>query len=165
MYNYAKRFFATFSYFGTSPDVVRNHTPNNGVILRIIATKDRWLLSPRLRSDSRTARVPPKCYNIPMTSADFHATLGDPAPPPDLPPTLEALWWDAKGDWARAHSLVDELESQDGMAVHAYLHRKEGANWNAEYWYNRAGRQFHHPSLPDEWSALVFALCADRPAR
>lgn len=93
-----------------------------------------------------------------MTPDEFRATLGDPAPPADLPPTLEALWWDAKGDWARAHSLVDDLESKDGMSVHAYLHRKEGADWNAEYWYNRAGRQFHHPALADEWSALVNAL-------
>ena len=95
-----------------------------------------------------------------MTPDTFRASLSDPAPPAGLPATLEALWWDAKGDWAQAHSLVDELESKDGMAVHAYLHRKEGADWNADYWYNRAGRQFHHPNLPDEWSALVDHLCS-----
>jgi hypothetical protein len=94
-----------------------------------------------------------------MTPDDFRASLSAQTPPAGLPVTLQALWWDAKGDWAQAHSLVDELESQDGMAVHAYLHRKEGADWNAEYWYNRAGRQFHHPELTAEWSALVNALC------
>jgi hypothetical protein len=94
-----------------------------------------------------------------MTPDEFRTSLNQEFPPPGLPATLQALWWDAKGDWAQAHSLVDELESQDGMAVHAYLHRKEGADWNAEYWYNRAGRQFHHPGLQDEWSALVNALC------
>jgi hypothetical protein len=75
-----------------------------------------------------------------------------------LPAPLAALWWDAKGDWTQAHSLVDELETADGMAVHAYLHRKEGATSNADYWYQRAGRRFHRPSLEGEWQALVDEL-------
>jgi hypothetical protein len=44
------------------------------------------------------------------------------------------------------------------MAVHAYLHRKEGEAWNADYWYKRAGRQFHRESLDGEWAALVEGL-------
>jgi hypothetical protein len=44
------------------------------------------------------------------------------------------------------------------MAVHAYLHRKEGAASNADYWYARAGRQFQRPTLAAEWEALVDAL-------
>jgi hypothetical protein len=62
------------------------------------------------------------------------------------------------GDWSRAHALVNELETTDGMAVHAYLHRKEGSVSNAEYWYQRSGHTFHRPSLYDEWTALVEAL-------
>jgi hypothetical protein len=58
----------------------------------------------------------------------------------------------------QAHALVDELETQAGMAVHAYLHRKEGQAWNAEYWYKRSGRQFHREQLEDEWAALVEGL-------
>jgi hypothetical protein len=71
---------------------------------------------------------------------------------------LTALWWDAKGDWARAHALVDELETKDGMAVHAYLHREEGVAWNADYWYRLAGKGFYRPSLEAEWAALVEGL-------
>jgi hypothetical protein len=82
-------------------------------------------------------------------------------PPPARPAPLIALWWDAKGDWAKAHGLVDELETKDGMAVHAYLHRKEGVEWNAEYWYERAGRGFHRPELEDEWQALVEGLLGE----
>jgi hypothetical protein len=93
-----------------------------------------------------------------MDTKTFRATLNNDAPPEDFPVTLAALWWDAKGDWARAHGLVDELETQDGMAVHAYLHRKEGAQSNAEYWYARAGRRFHRPALEAEWEALVEGL-------
>jgi len=59
---------------------------------------------------------------------------------------------------ARAHSLVDELETADAMAVHAYLHRKEGSDSNAEYWYRLAGSTHRRPTLEAEWAALVEAL-------
>lgn len=88
----------------------------------------------------------------------FRALLSLAEPPPGLPATLAALWWDAKGEWARAHEMVDSLEDRDGMAVHAYLHRKEGAAGNADYWYQRAGRSFHRPELDAEWQALVEGL-------
>lgn len=93
-----------------------------------------------------------------MTSDEFRATLRGEAPSENLPVPLAALWWDAKGDWARAHSLVDSLETADGMAVHAYLHRREGADWNADYWYRRAGRSFYRSDLAEEWTALVEGL-------
>jgi hypothetical protein len=90
-----------------------------------------------------------------MNLDDFKASLGEAQPRTGLSAPLSALWWDAKGDWTRAHALVDELESKDGMAVHAYLHRKEGNATNADYWYARAGRGFYRPPLEAEWEALV----------
>jgi hypothetical protein len=90
-----------------------------------------------------------------MTLDEFRASLSQTDPPPELPVPLTALWWDAKGDWDRAHGLVDSLDTRDAMAVHAYLHRKEGVSWNAEYWYNRAGRKFHGLSFEAEWHALA----------
>jgi hypothetical protein len=44
------------------------------------------------------------------------------------------------------------------MAVHAYLHRKEGSASNADYWYQRSGRNFFRPTLDAEWEALVEGL-------
>jgi len=93
-----------------------------------------------------------------MNIVSFSATLQGESPPSGLSDPLVALWWDAKGDWARAHNLVDELETPEGMAVHAYLHRKEGEQRNADYWYRRAGRAYHRSSLAEEWSALVRGL-------
>jgi hypothetical protein len=93
-----------------------------------------------------------------MKTDEFRASVTGAEPPSGLAAPLAALWWDAKGDWARAHGLVDELESADGMAVHAYLHRKEGAASNADYWYRRAGRKFHRDTLEEEWAALVEGL-------
>jgi hypothetical protein len=95
-----------------------------------------------------------------MTAEEFRELLARDAPPQGLSAPLAALWWDAKGEWGRAHGMVDELESKDAMAVHAYLHRKEGAEWNANYWYDRAGRTYHRTQLSDEWQALVEALLA-----
>jgi hypothetical protein len=89
---------------------------------------------------------------------EFTASLAERAPRADFLTPLAALWWDAKGDWNKAHGLVDGLETTDGMAVHAYLHRKEGSASNADYWYHRAGRNFRRPTLDAEWTALVEAL-------
>ena len=93
-----------------------------------------------------------------METAEFRASITDPEPPLGLSLPIQALWWDAKGDWARAHALVDSLETPEGMAVHAYLHRKEGEEWNANYWYQRVGKRFRRPSLDEEWQALVEGL-------
>jgi|ERR1700677_10501 hypothetical protein len=93
-----------------------------------------------------------------MYAKDFRASVAQDAPPATVSAPLAALWWDAKGDWTRAHALVDELETLDGMAVHAYLHRKEGSASNADYWYQRAGRDFYRPPLEAEWEALVEGL-------
>jgi hypothetical protein len=93
-----------------------------------------------------------------MTPEQFRASIKKDAPPIELSSPLAALWWDAKGDWTRAHALVDELESTEGMAVHAYLHRKEGRASNADYWYQRAGRTYHRPTLDAEREALIEGL-------
>ena len=97
---------------------------------------------------------------VPMNSEEFTKSLAGDAPPAELSAPLKALWWDAKGDWAQAHAQVDELETREAMAVHAYLHRKEGAAGNAEYWYARAGSAHRRPTLEAEWKALVEALLA-----
>jgi hypothetical protein len=90
-----------------------------------------------------------------MELEHFTKTLADAAPNGRWPASLQALWWDARGDWTKAHGLVDDLETTDGMAVHAYLHRREGDAANAEYWYRRAGSQHRRPTLEVEWKVLV----------
>lgn len=96
-----------------------------------------------------------------MNVVEFRESVNHQTPSEDLPAPLAALWWDAKGDWTQAHAMVDELETKEGMAVHAYLHRKEGSLSNADYWYARAGRTFYRAELNDEWEALVAGLLPD----
>jgi hypothetical protein len=41
-----------------------------------------------------------------MDLARFRASLDAPAPPSGLSAALAALWWDARGDWDRAHTAA-----------------------------------------------------------
>lgn len=79
-------------------------------------------------------------------------------PPSQTPPLVEALWWDAKGDWKRAHEIAQEFDTTDGAWVHAYLHRKEGDSWNAGYWYRRAGKPHCRATLETEWTDIASSL-------
>ena len=93
-----------------------------------------------------------------MELADFRDSLSKSAPPDDLGSLLRALWHDAKGDWSRAHEIVQDEAGHDAAWVHAYLHRKEGDLANASYWYQRAGKPVWKEPLEEEWEALAAAL-------
>ncbi len=70
-------------------------------------------------------------------------------------PTLLALWFDGHGDWTSAHAQVDQLSGKAAARIHAYLHRKEGDQWNADYWYSKSGEKRLQLSLDEEWEVLV----------
>jgi hypothetical protein len=88
----------------------------------------------------------------------FRDSIAKPQPPADLSPALKALWWDAKGDWDKAHEQAQERDDTAGTRVHAYLHRKEGDQSNAEYWYRRAGVTPSNLTLDEEWEELARAF-------
>ena len=85
----------------------------------------------------------------------FADSIAEPHPPAGLSLALQALWWDAKGDWDKAHDCAQAREDAAGNHVHAYLHRKEGDPPNAAYWYRRAGAAMPTVSLDEEWRELV----------
>ncbi len=93
-----------------------------------------------------------------MTLAEFRQSLTATEPPAGLTHALAGLWWDAKGDWARAHESAQQDEGRDGSWVHAYLHRKEGDQGNAAYWYNRAGKPTCQEPLDKEWLSIAKEL-------
>lgn len=90
-----------------------------------------------------------------QTIADFTASLEGHQPPSGCSVYLQALWYDKKGNWQQAHQLVDSLPGRDAAAVHAYLHRVEGDQGNAAYWYRQAGLPFPEYSLEEEWALLT----------
>jgi hypothetical protein len=93
-----------------------------------------------------------------MDLAGFEASLAAAAPPTGLAGALAALWWDAKGDWARAHEAAQAGEDAAHAWVHAYLHRKEPDPTNAAYWYARAGKPVATGPFDAEWRAIATAL-------
>ncbi len=93
-----------------------------------------------------------------MDLATLRSSLRDSTPPAAISLPLQALWWDAKGDWAKAHECAQAEPGPTGAAVHAYLHRKEPDLANARYWYNRAGRAPAEGSLEQEWESLATEL-------
>ena len=94
-----------------------------------------------------------------MTLDDFRKTLEQNQPPKGLNTYLESLWLDAKDDWEKAHTVVQNLNTPEAAWIHAYLHRKEGDAFNAGYWYRRAGRAVFTESLEQEWEQLVRYFC------
>jgi hypothetical protein len=90
-----------------------------------------------------------------MNVTEFQASTAADAPPDGLSLPLQTLWWEAKGDWKRAHACAQDDRTANGALVHAYLHRVEGDLSNAGYWYSRAGRPPSTAPLAAEWSALV----------
>ena len=75
-----------------------------------------------------------------MDLTEFRASTAAAEPPAGLSLPLQTLWWEAKGDWNRAHECAQEDRTPSGSIVHAYLHRVEGDLSNAGGWYNRSGR-------------------------
>ncbi len=89
------------------------------------------------------------------TFSSFKESLNQSTPNKDLSVILKSLWYDGKGDWDAAHAQVDHLSDNNSAWVHAYLHRKEGDMWNADYWYAKAKKNRPSISLDEEWKNLV----------
>lgn len=93
-----------------------------------------------------------------MEFETFTSSLVDNLPPTAVSDYLQALWYDARGDWNKAHDIIQDIPGTNASWIHAYLHRKEGDSGNARYWYSKAGRPYPQTSLQQEWEHLVKAL-------
>jgi hypothetical protein len=100
-----------------------------------------------------------------VTFDDFSRSLSGAAPASSLALPLVGLWWAAKGDWDRAHKIVQDDPSAEAAWVHAYLHRVEGDQSNAGYWYRRAGKPIANGSLETEWESIASTLTASAETR
>jgi hypothetical protein len=93
-----------------------------------------------------------------MNILSFKESLSGNEPPQNTSVYLKALWYEAKGDWDKAHKLIQDVEDKNASWIHAYLHRKEGDIANAGYWYSRAGKGRSAASLEKEWEEIADAL-------
>jgi hypothetical protein len=95
-----------------------------------------------------------------MRLAEFRSSIAAGAPPAGIAGPLAGLWWAAKGDWDKAHTIVQDDESREAAWVHAYLHRVEGDLPNAGYWYRTAGRPVARVPTDQEWADIAAELLA-----
>ena len=93
-----------------------------------------------------------------MDFETYRASVAEAAPPAGFGPAVEALWWEAKGDWQQAHRCAQRQADADGAWVHAYLHRVEGDLRNAAGWYRRAGKPVSEAPLPEVWETIARTL-------
>ncbi|EAR00422.1 hypothetical protein [Maribacter sp. HTCC2170] len=99
---------------------------------------------------------------IPNNYMEFEETFQREYPPNDWPEGLKALWFDAKGNWNSSHDLAQEMLNDLGSWIHGYLHRKEGDEWNAGYWYRMANKPFPKNSLKEELKEIVEYVLASK---
>lgn len=90
-----------------------------------------------------------------MTLDEFRKSFAGDEPPPAFSAHAKALWFAGKGDWEKAHDIVQDLPDPAASRIHAFLHRQEGDLSNAKYWYSKAGAQMSSLSVDEEWEELV----------
>ncbi|MGI9547269.1 MAG: hypothetical protein ACR2MM_08540 [Flavobacteriaceae bacterium] len=100
---------------------------------------------------------------MPKTYLEFENSINFDSPSKEWPEALQAMWWDSKGNWQKSHDLAEDINSNLGNWIHAYLHRKDGDQWNAGYWYQRAGRAFPVKTLEEECKELVLSILNEQP--
>lgn len=71
---------------------------------------------------------------------------------------LEALDLEKKGDWNKAHEIVQDLHHYFAYWIHAYLHRKEPDLINASYWYSRAKKSMPNYEFETEWKEIFDSI-------
>jgi len=96
--------------------------------------------------------------SLPTTYAEFLGTLENTNPPEMWPEGLKAMWWDACDNWHNSHNIAQHIPSDLGHWIHAYLHRKEGDQWNAGYWYRKADREYPVVTLEEEAKEIVVSI-------
>ncbi len=96
-----------------------------------------------------------------MTASELaHSAANDASPPAGTSPIAQTLWLARAGQWDAAHDLCQNLPGIAGSWIHAYLHREEGDDSNAAYWYSCAGKGMPASSISiaQEWMQIAEAL-------
>jgi hypothetical protein len=88
----------------------------------------------------------------------FKRSLSRVEPPEDFSAQEKALWFARRGNWEKAHLIVQDLNDPLSYHIHAFLHRQEGDHSNASYWYHKAGVKMPDISLDREWEEIVSNL-------
>jgi len=77
-----------------------------------------------------------------MHHQEFMGSLDRDTCPRGLEPCLQALWYDAKCEWEKAHEIMQKGDDVMAARIYAYSLRKEGDDGNSCYWHRRAESVF-----------------------
>ena len=89
-----------------------------------------------------------------MTSAELQKASQ--AEAEALSPEALALWHAKKGNWEASHNIAQDIHTKIGSWIHALLHVVEGDQWNADYWFAKAGKPSHGPKEIDKlWDEIA----------
>jgi hypothetical protein len=69
-----------------------------------------------------------------------------------------------RGDWQKAHPIVQNDDSDLGSWAHGIVHMLEGDIGNARYWFRRAGRPFPKDRDPRAEIDALVAMLKERMA-
>jgi len=92
---------------------------------------------------------------LPNDYNTFMQSLKEGQPLESWPKTLKSLWYDANGNWEASHDIAQDVHDNVGSWIHAYLHRKEGDEFNAGYWYRRANKPFPKITFKEEFREII----------
>ncbi len=91
-----------------------------------------------------------------MTNQAWQLSLQQEQAPNTFSSIQKAVWNMAKNNWNKAHQIVQMMfTNKDAARIHAYIHRVEGDNSNASFWYNQAGMPFPQENQQEEFNQLV----------
>ena len=75
---------------------------------------------------------------------------------------LAAAGFTMGAEWQAVHEICQAHEGEKPFDLgHALCHRIEGDDWNADYWYRRAGKG-RVGTVAEEWSAMKADYWLDR---
>ncbi len=97
-----------------------------------------------------------------MELTEFKKSLTNKIPPVGISPELEALWFVGVENWETAHEMVKFNDSENGIWIHAYLHRLKNDNTKAKPLYKMAKKDFPKLNLKDEFIKIAKSLLEER---
>ncbi|WP_028744814.1 hypothetical protein [Rhizobium mesoamericanum] len=76
---------------------------------------------------------------------------------------LAAAGFTMGAQWQAVHEICQAHEGEAPFDWgHALCHRIQGDEWNADYWYRRAGKRRENRPVAEEWSAMRAELSTHR---
>jgi len=63
-----------------------------------------------------------------------------------------------KGNWDEAHRIVQDMQDVFAYWIHANLHREEGNQGSARYWYGEAKKEYTEIAVKEERTLIRNAI-------